>query len=243
MEPPAQLNSHKGWTVRKSPLTVWKNPSKILSTQAITKFIKSIYNVTTYLTLSQWPWNYCGHPNIVVVLNWGWSVFRNFFFAWRFQKVTGQERKTYQVKKFLWSRPQECGAVCRGCCFSLPLLMNAEVICLSEEESRGEAWFPLHFICAPQPLPVSPLCFHMLGSHRKQHSMKGKGQGRRESHSSFHSTPKQHIHSSVTVTAGLPLAVKQYTYNMIIKWRDFLKLTMWIYDWFTFLWRHSVVLG
>ena len=63
--------------------------------------------------------------------------------------MAGEKTKTYQVKRF-------GGTACRGCCFSLPLLMNAEVICLSEEESRREAWFPLHFICAPQPLPVSP---------------------------------------------------------------------------------------
>lgn len=121
--------------------------------------------------------------------------------------TAGKKNKKHVKKNLLWSQAEERGAACRGCCFSLPLLMNAEVIRLSEEESRWEVWFPLHFICAPQPLPVSPLCFHMPGSHRKQHSMKGKGQARREGHSSFYSPPHQQIHSAVTVTALLPLAV------------------------------------
>lgn len=77
---------------------VKKNPFKILSTRAVTEVIGSIYNVTTYLTLSQWPWNYYGHPNIIVVLNWEWSVRRNF--AWGFQNVTRPGKKI----KNMWKR-------------------------------------------------------------------------------------------------------------------------------------------
>lgn len=72
-----------------------------------------------------------------------------------------KKKKTYQIKKFLQSRPQERRAACRGCCFSLPLLMNVEVICLSEEESRGEAWFPLHFyLCPTAPASQPPVLSH-----------------------------------------------------------------------------------
>lgn len=159
-----------------------------MSTRTVTGVISSIYNVTTYLTLSQWPWNSYGHPNIIVVLNWEWSVCRNF--AWGLQNATGQENKKKSSDKNSFGagqRSTERQAVVVVSLFLL--LMNAEAICLSEEESRWEVWFPLHFICAPQPLSVSPLCFHMLGSLRKQHSMKGKGQGRREGHSSFRSPP------------------------------------------------------
>lgn len=58
-------------------------------------------------------------------------------------------------------KAEKRGALRRcGGCFPLPLLMNAEVICLSEEESGGEAWFPPHFIWAPQPLSASVLLSH-----------------------------------------------------------------------------------
>lgn len=123
----------------------WK-PSQRCS--AITEVINWIYNVTTYHTLSQWPWKYSGHQNIIVVLNWEWSVLKEICLKIFFEKE--------KSKKIPVQASEKQRAVCRGCCFSFPLLMNAEVICLSEEESRGEAWFPLHFICAPQPLPVSP---------------------------------------------------------------------------------------
>lgn len=41
-------------------------------------------------------------------------------------------------KKPLWSWGEDGEAARRSCCFPLPLLINAEVMCLSEEESRWE---------------------------------------------------------------------------------------------------------
>lgn len=84
----------QGETRRKSHLTV-KN-SKISFSQASTKVINLIYNVTSYHILSRWPWNYCGHPNIIVVMNWEWSVFRKF--ACGLQNSTRDEKTRKHIE-------------------------------------------------------------------------------------------------------------------------------------------------
>lgn len=65
--------------------------SKMFCTQATTEVINSSYNVTTYHTLSHWPWDYYSHLNIIVVLNWEWNLFRKF--------VWGLKKKTTQLVK------------------------------------------------------------------------------------------------------------------------------------------------
>lgn len=80
-EPPAQLNS-------QSPLTV---EFKIFSLQDIKNISNSIYNVTSYCTLSHWPWSYYSHPHVIVVLSWEWCV----------QEIFGglKGKHAHQVKK------------------------------------------------------------------------------------------------------------------------------------------------
>lgn len=52
--------------------------------------------MATHHALSHWPWNYYGHPNIIVVLNWEWSVFRKF--ACGLQNGTRAEKTRKHIK-------------------------------------------------------------------------------------------------------------------------------------------------
>lgn len=112
--------------------------------------------MTTYRTLSQWPWNYYGHPNIIVVLNCEWSVFRTF--ALVISKCNrAEQKKPISSEKI----PQE-PAVCLPWLLFLSSSVNecrGDLLVWGREQ-RGNLISTPFYLCPTAPASQPPVLSH-----------------------------------------------------------------------------------
>lgn len=115
--------------------------------------------MATYHALSQWPWYYYSHPNIIVVLNWEGSVVGKF--ARGFSKCN---RRDTNNKKQRQKKPKSeripAPPACEAPRFSLPLLMNAEVIFVWGREQKGSLISTPFYLCPTAPASQPPELAH-----------------------------------------------------------------------------------
>lgn len=96
----------------------------------------------------------------------------------------GGENKNTNVleKKIVINSALEPGAAVRVVFPPSSSVNERRGVCL-RKRAYGKSDFHSILSVPHSLLAVGPPCFHMPGSHRKQHSTKGKGRGRREGHS------------------------------------------------------------
>lgn len=172
--------------------------------------------MTTYHTLSHWPWDYYSHPNIIVVLNWEWSVFRKFVWALKKNKKnTSREKIPLQPVRgvvssvswllLLFSSVNEC----RGDLF------------VWGREQGGSLISSPFYLCPTAPASQPPVLSHAgVPQEAALHEGQRSGEERKPFVLSF--TTKLTLHNTVILTLPILMAVWQNTYTMIVKKSDFL---------------------